>query len=191
MLNQWIKNPKERKLIFVALIAAFVILAFGFWTIEHKDSLTANTAEHLKNAKVQFQHHLRSPLESYAKDKASLGRIGIFAAFAMFPLYFLLRLKKIKLDKEIKTFIAKVLKWVKLFHVQIAVIAFALITVHSFIMIFYEWKTNAVYLSGVVSYLLFIPLIIFGFMRYKRKDKNWHYYLSFAFVFSMLLHTFI
>lgn len=190
MINQWIKNPKERKLIFVALIAAFIILACGFWTIEHRDSLT-NAAEHLKNANNHFQHHIKSPLESYAKNKASLGRIGIFAAFAMFPLYFLLRLKKIKLRKEIKAFIAKVLKWVKLFHVPIAVISFALITVHSFIMVFYEWKTNAVSISGVISYILFLVLGTLGFLRYKRKDKNWHYYLSFAFVCSMLIHTFL
>lgn len=189
MIKQWIKNPKERKLIFVALIAAFVILACGCWTIEHRDSLTTNVAEHLKNENHHIQHHLRSPLESYAKDKASLGRLGIFAAFAMFPLYFLLRLKKIKLGKEIKAFIAKVLKWVKLFHVPIAFIAFALVTVHSFIMVFYEWKTNAMSISGVISYILFLALGTLGFLRYKRKDNNWHYYLSFAFVISMLIHT--
>ncbi|MGF9964948.1 hypothetical protein [Bacillus rhizoplanae] len=187
MLKQWIKNPKERKLIYVAIIAAFVILACGFWTIEHRDSLTTHISTDVNH---QYEHQMKSPLKSYAKNKASLGRIGIFAAFAMFPLYFLLRLKKIKLGKEIKALISKILKWVKLFHVPIAVLAFALITVHSFIMVFYEWKTDAVSISGVISYILFLALGTLGFLRYKRKDKNWHYYLSFAFVCSMLIHTF-
>ncbi len=83
------------------------------------------------------------------------------------------------------------MKWCKLIHVPISLITFALITVHSVIMTFFEWKTDAVYISGVITYLLLVPLGIFGFLRYKRKDKNWHYYLSFAVVISMLIHTFV
>ncbi|MFD0768442.1 hypothetical protein ACFQZ1_05855 [Bacillus sp. CGMCC 1.60114] len=192
MLKQWIKNPKERKLIYIAIIAAFVILACGFWTIEHRNSLTINMPTDIPaDINHQHMHHMKSPLEFYAKNKASLGRIGIFATFAIFPLYFLLRLKKIKLGKEIKAFISKILKWVKLFHVSFAVIAFALITMHVIIMVFYEWKTNAISISGVISYILFLALGALGFLRYKRKDKNWHYYLSFAFVCSMLIHTWL
>jgi hypothetical protein len=188
MLKQWIKNSKERKLIYAAIIVAFVILASGFWTIEHRDSLTINIPTDINH---QHVHHMKSPLEFYAKNKASLGRIGIFAAFSIFPLYFLLRLKKIKLGKEIKALISKILKWVKLFHVPVAVIAFALITIHVIIMVFYEWKTNEVSISGVISYILFLTLGTLGFLRYKRKDKNWHYYLSFAFLCSMLIHTWL
>ncbi|MBO9128613.1 hypothetical protein [Bacillus sp. 165] len=193
MLANWVKNQKERKLIYIAIVASLVILAFGFWTIAHRGSLTANLPTHFKNETNHLHHPLKdfNPLKAYAKNKGSLGRIGVFAAFALFPLYFLIRSKKLKLTKEMKTLLSKALKWVKLVHVPISLIAFALITVHSIIMAFYEWKTNAVYLSGVISYILFLPLGILGFLRYKRKDKNLHYYLSFAFILFMLLHTFI
>jgi len=183
MLRDWVKNSKERKLIYLAVVIALVILGIGFWTATHQQSLASTAVHHFK--------HPRNLLTSYGRNKASLGRIGVFAAFAMFPLYFLLRIKKISLTKEIKKFISILLKWVKLFHVPISVIAFALITVHSIIMVFYDWHTDVVDLTGVLSYLLLLPLGVFGFLRYKRKDKNWHYYLSFAFVFSMLLHTFV
>ena len=183
MLTDWIKNSKERKLVYLATVIALVILGLGFWMIAHRHSLASTVPNHFR--------HPRNLLTSYARNKASLGRLCVFAAFAMFPLYFLLRTKKINLPKELKKFISILLKWVKLFHVPISVIAFALITVHSIIMVFYNWHTDAVDLTGVLSYLLLLPLGVFGFLRYKRKDKNWHYYLSFAFVFSMLLHTFI
>ena len=88
MLADWIKNYKERRLIYLALVIAVVILGLGWWTIAHRHALASNIPNHFK--------HPRNFLTSYAKDKASLGRIGVFAAFAMFPLYFLLRTKKLK-----------------------------------------------------------------------------------------------
>ncbi|WP_088042168.1 hypothetical protein [Bacillus sp. EAC] len=189
MLVNWIRNKNERKLIYLAFIVSFIIFIAGWWTIEHRSALSTNVQSHLQNG----YNHLKefNPLKSYAKSKGSLGRLGVFTAFAIFPIYFLLRVNKLNNKKELKKSLAKVLKWVKLLHVPISLITFALITVHSIVMTFYEWKTNAVYISGVIAYLLLLPLGIFGFLRYKRKDKNWHYYLSFAVVISMLIHTFI
>ncbi len=176
MLKNWVKNKNERKLIYLSLIISIIILGLGCWTILHQNELN-------------LQSH--NPLKSYAKNKGSLGRIGVFTAFAMFPLYYLIRLKKLNGQIKFKKFIGKLLKWCKLIHVPVSLIAFVLITIHSVIMTFFQWKTNAVYISGVITYLLLIPLGILGFLRYKRKDKNWHYYLSFAVVISMLIHTFI
>lgn len=179
MLADWIKNKKERRLIYLALIISMLILLFGVWTIAHGNNQL--------NPELREGNHLKS----YAVGKGALGRIGIFAAFAMFPLYFIVRTKKITISKGVKKFVGKLLKWVKLFHVPIAVVTFMLITVHGVIMTFFEWHTNAVYITGVITYLLLLPLGILGFLRYKRKGKNWHYYMSFAVIVSMLIHTFI
>ncbi|PEL07805.1 hypothetical protein [Bacillus sp. AFS017336] len=186
MISNWIKNKSERKLIYIALVIAVIIFFLATSKTIHRTDLSMNIGQH-----IQHGLHEKDPLKFYAKDKGSLGRLGVFAAFILFPLYFIIRLKKLKDYKELKRFLSKLLKWCKLIHVPIALITFALVTVHSVIMTFFEWKTDAVYVSGVITYLLLLPLGIFGFLRYKRKDKNWHYYLSFAVVISMLIHTFI
>ncbi|MFB7141433.1 hypothetical protein ACFCYN_17415 [Gottfriedia sp. NPDC056225] len=190
MISNWIKNKSERKLIYIALVISIVIFILASWKTMHRSELTMNIGPHIQNG-LQHGFHEMNPLKFYAKDKGSIGRLGVFAAFILFPLYLLIRLKKLKDYKGLKRFLSILLKWCKLIHVPIALITFALVTVHSVIMTFFEWKTDAVYISGVITYLLLLPLGIFGFLRYKRKDKNWHYFLSFAVVISMLIHTFI
>lgn len=186
MISNWIKNKYERKLIYIALAISIILFIIAGWKVSHRTELLTNIGPHIQNG-----FHKINPLKMYAKDKGSLGRIGVFAAFILFPLYFLIRFKKLNDKKQFKKYLGKLLKWCKLIHVPISLITFALITVHSVIMTFFEWKTDAVYISGVITYLLLVPLGIFGFLRYKRKDKNWHYYLSFAVVISMLIHTFV
>ncbi|MEE6450784.1 hypothetical protein RAH41_09445 [Gottfriedia acidiceleris] len=190
MIRNWIKNKSERKLIYIALAISLIIFIIAGWKVSHRTELLTNMGPHIQNG-IQQGFHKVNPLKMYAKGKGSLGRIGVFAAFVLFPLYFLIRFKKLNDKKQFKKFLGKLLKWCKLIHVPISLITFALITVHSVIMTFFEWKTDAVYISGVITYLLLLPLGIFGFLRYKRKDKNWHYYLSFAVVISMLIHTFV
>ncbi|WP_088011814.1 hypothetical protein [Gottfriedia acidiceleris] len=190
MIRNWIKNKSERKLIYIAVLISIIIFIIAWWKVMHRTELLTNIGPHIQNG-IQHGFHKMNPLKYYAKDKGSLGRLGVFAAFILFPLYFLIRLKKLNDKKQFKKYLSKLLKWCKLIHVPISLITFALITVHSVIMTFFEWKTDAVYISGVITYLLLLPLGIFGFLRYKRKDKNWHYYLSFAVVISMLFHTFV
>lgn len=190
MISNWIKNKSERKLIYIALVISIIIFIIAGWKVSHRTELLMNMGPQIQNG-IQHGFPKINPLKMYAKDKGSLGRIGVFAAFILFPLYFLIRFKKLNDKKQFKKYLAKLLKWCKLVHVPISLITFALITVHSVIMTFFEWKTDAVYISGVITYLLLVPLGIFGFLRYKRKDKNWHYYLSFAVVISMLIHTFV
>lgn len=190
MLTNWIRNKHERKLIYLAIAVSIIVLLFGWWTLQHTNLLISKVPSQEQTSGKQF-HHESNPLKFYGKSKGSLARIGVFSAFALFPLYLLIRSKKLSSSKELKKFLTKIIKWVKLVHVPIAFITFALIILHSIIMIFYEWHTNAVSITGVLTLILLLPFYVFGFLRYKRKDKNLHYYLSIPFILLMLVHTFV
>jgi len=164
MIHNWIKNKYERKLIYIALSISIIFFIIAGWKVSHRTELLTNIGPHIQNG-IQHGFHKMNPLKMYAKDKGSLGRIGVFAAFILFPLYFLIRFKKLNDKKQFKKYLGKLLRWCKLIHVPISLITFALITVHSVIMTFFEWKSDAVYISGVIT--LFAPCSIrnIGFFK--------------------------
>lgn len=168
-----IPNKRERNYVIVALVLSLVVVIFGLYLITQK---------------IVNDHVYSDIMEEFG----SIARIGFFCALAIYPVFFVLKWKPIKnvtLGKtKLITLLRPIGKFVKQWHVPVAVLSAALVSLHVYMAITNQFEWNFTTISGICSGLLLIALMFMGTKRYKRLDKQWHFRLAIAFCFAFIIH---
>ncbi|MFJ7727655.1 hypothetical protein ACIQXV_16005 [Neobacillus sp. NPDC097160] len=127
------------------------------------------------------------------KQLGSISRIGFFAALAIFPIYQLLKSKKIKefklRDFQVKKALQFLAKLVRKWHVPVALLSSGIVLLHGILSIIRGFKVDFTYLSGIASTIVLLFLMIMGLKRYKRTDHNWHLKLAIGFFILFMIHA--
>lgn len=173
-----INNPKERKRVYFSIVMSGIFLV----------TVCAMLPFILKFVKPHT-----NAFESMHENFGAAARVGFFFSISLYPIYLLLKYKKLMQFKrgtlsvkKIFSFLAKIARqW----HVPIGILATAVILIHVTLALINGLKPTGAYISGITTFLLLTILIFFGILRYQRRDKNWHLYLGILFVVSFIIHT--
>ncbi|CAH2713015.1 hypothetical protein BACCIP111895_00148 [Neobacillus rhizosphaerae] len=127
------------------------------------------------------------------KQLGSISRIGYFSVLSIYPIYLLLKSKKIKNlhlgDFQVKTPLQFLAKLARKWHVPVALISTGIVALHGLLAIIRGFKFNFTYLSGIASTVILLFLILMGLKRFKRADHQWHFKLAIGFLILFMIHA--
>lgn len=179
LLARYISNPKERRIVLFSFILSAILIIIGVLYV----SLSYQTL---------MIEESRQYKESF-KQLGSISRIGFFAVIAIYPVFLLLKCKKIKgirlRDIQLKTVLQFLAKWVRKWHVPVALISTAIVLLHGYLAIIRGFKLDFTYISGIVTTVILFFLMVMGLKRYKRIDKQWHLKLGIGFFILFMIHA--
>ncbi|PLS07256.1 hypothetical protein [Neobacillus cucumis] len=178
-LANFIPNSKERERINVFLIIAIcLILAEVFYVYLYRQQLMSQDFRHYKGTFKQF---------------GSIAQIGFYVTLAIYPVFFLLKNKKIKGLKwgsfELKTILQFIGKLVRQWHVPIALLSTGIVFLHVYMALLRGFKLDFTYISGIISTITLLPLMFMGLKRFKRNDRNLHFKLAIGFLILFFIHA--
>lgn len=93
-----------------------------------------------------------------------------------------------QLTINIRKFLLYVNKILSKFHVLIAMVAIAVITIHGYIFLQLGFKWSLGYILGVLALLNLVVLLFSGYLRIFNKGIHIHKFLGISFIILMLLH---
>ncbi|WP_432694022.1 hypothetical protein ACRBU7_15605 [Priestia aryabhattai] len=177
-LQTLIKNKSEReKVIFIFTISFLLVVAGLIYIPIYKHSLPLDSKIY----------------EGNFKELGSIARIGFFAALAIYPIFLLLKWKPLSHIKkgnfELKPLIQFLAKYVRQWHVPIALISTALIILHGYMALIKGFQANFTYFSGIITMAVLACLLVMGVKRYKRTDKKWHFKFAISFLVLFMIHA--
>jgi cytochrome b561 len=127
------------------------------------------------------------------KQFGSITRIGYFSVLSIYPIYLLLKSKKIKNlhlgDFQAKAPLQFLAKLARKWHVPVALISSGIVALHGLLAIIRGFKFNFTYLSGIASMVILLFLILMGLKRFKRADHQWHFKLAIGFLILFMIHA--
>lgn len=174
-----IANPKERRrtnLFFMIMVV--LILAEVLFVYFNRQQLMTQDYRHYKGTFKQF---------------GSIAQIGFYAALSIYPVFLLLKNKRIKAITwgtiELKKVLQFIGKLVRIWHVPIALLSTGIVFLHVYMALLRGFKLDFTYSSGIVTVLVLLPLMYMGLMRFKRNDRNWHFKLSITFLILFFIHA--
>jgi hypothetical protein len=178
-LSNYIPNSKERRTVIFFVTITAILLFAGIFLISHfYQQLMAENFRHYKGTFKQF---------------GSISEYSYFAVIAIYPIFLLLKWKKIKEVKwgnfQLKVLLQFLGKLVRKWHVPIALLSTGIVFIHGLLAIIRGFKLDFTYLSGIISSVVLLFLLMMGFKRFKRKDKKWHFKLAAAFLFLFMIHA--
>ncbi|WP_152394277.1 hypothetical protein [Paenibacillus guangzhouensis] len=170
----WIP-AKEQIWVIAAVTASILIVLWGLWSMLHLPSTTLHNR--------RFEHTF--------KNYGSIARLALFFVLANYVL--LLIVKQHIWDRmgTIKKLIVSLLRFVRRWHTPVAVLAIAFILLHVVAVFIYGFKFNFTDISGLIAFLVLLPVPISGLFRYKRLDRKWHLRSGLAFAVLFLIHAFL
>ncbi|MCA1322441.1 hypothetical protein LC085_21430 [Bacillus tianshenii] len=170
--KKWIPNKKERDLVWTALGMAFLIVFLGSWYYHHAFPQSFNT----RTFKGVF------------KEFGSYARLPLLFVFSHYVLTVILRKKIVK--NLVRTITIKLLKLTRQWHVPVAILSLALVTLHVIGVFLYGFRLDFSYVSGLIALIVLIPVPISGLFRYRKLDKKWHWTTGLIFTLLFLIHSF-
>ncbi|SFA69765.1 MULTISPECIES: hypothetical protein [unclassified Bacillus (in: firmicutes)] len=179
LLIRYIPNPKERRLVVLTLgtVAVLLVIALYFVTHFYQDWIAANSRAY----------------KGWFKQLGSIAQIGFFTAISIYPIFLLLKwnpLKQIVLGKyQLKTLLQFLGKWVRHWHVPIAITSAGFVLLHGYMAILKELKWDFTYFSGILSLIALFPLMFMGLKRFKRQDKKLHFKMAIVFLILFMIHA--
>ncbi|MFD0050435.1 hypothetical protein ACFVHQ_14060 [Actinomycetes bacterium NPDC127524] len=127
------------------------------------------------------------------KQLGSIARIGFFAAAAVYPVFLLLKWKKLKKAEWGSFKPGKVLqvlaKYVRKWHTPIALVSAALVLLHGTLAILRGFTLDFTYMTGMLGVIVLGFLTIMGFKRFKRNDRKLHFKLAIVFILVFMIHA--
>jgi hypothetical protein len=178
-LSNFIPNRKERKLIILFFLVAAILSLTGVVLI---------ILNHQQLLAQDFRHY-----KGIFKQLGSYSRIGYFAVLSIYPIYLLLKSKKIKNfhwgNFQVKDSLQFLAKLVRKWHVPAALISTSIVLLHVILAILRGFKLDFTYLSGIASTVVLLFLMLMGLMRFKRADKQWHFKLAIGFFILFMIHA--
>ncbi|MDN4592799.1 hypothetical protein [Polycladomyces subterraneus] len=123
------------------------------------------------------------------RNFGSVARIGFFFTVSIYPVFLLIRYRLI--PSGLRPWWQRLSIMVRQWHVPIALLAAGVVTIHAYLALLNGFRINGVYLTGVLVYVWFIVLGLFGFLRYRGRDKQWHLILGLLFVVLFMVHAMV
>jgi cytochrome b561 len=174
-LANFIPNSKERERVNLFLVITIcIILAEVLFIFLSRHQLMTQDFRQYKGTFKQF---------------GSIAQIGFYAVLSIYPIFLLLKYKKIKGIKWLKTFLQMIGKLVRKWHVPVALLSTGVVFLHAYMAILRGFKLDFTYISGMITTLLLLPLLFMGLMRFKRNDRNWHKKLAIIFLVLFFIHA--
>ncbi|MBP1963987.1 hypothetical protein [Paenibacillus aceris] len=170
----WIP-PKERLWVFGAIIVSVLFVLWELWSLIHLPSATV--------------HNRR--FEQTFKSFGSNARLALFFVLANYVLVFIVKLRIWEQWSNVKRWIVVLLRFAKRWHTPIAIVAIALILLHTVAVFMYGFKFDFNNISGLLALLVLLPVPVSGLFRYKRLDRKWHLRSGLAFAVLFLIHAFL
>jgi MFS family permease len=174
-----IKNPKERKRVKIAIYSAILLVIAGF--ILTPTVILHYIPLHTDNFVVFHQY------------VGSVSRVGFLFAVAIYPIFLLLKNKKISKLEYKKIYVKKLLgflaKITRQWHVPVAILAMGFVIIHAYLAILNGFKWDGGYISGILALVVLGILAVSGIFRYRKLDKKWHLILGLLFVTLFIVHT--
>jgi len=174
-----IPNPKDRKsfLLFIIITALLSLIGVLLIILNHQQLMTQDL-RHYKGIFKQF---------------GSISRIGYFFVLSIYPIYLLLKSKKIKTlhwrNFQVKSLLQFLAKMLRKWHVPIALLSTGIIFLHGLLAILRGFKWDFTYLSGIIAAIVLLFIMFMGLKRFKRKDNNWHFKLGIGFFILFMIHA--
>ncbi|MDU0201726.1 hypothetical protein ACYEXS_09755 [Paenibacillus sp. MAH-36] len=172
--QSWIPK-KERIWVFGAMAVSTIYLIWQLWSLFHLPSTTI---------------HNRS-FEHIFKDYGSNARIVLFVVVANYILAFIIKQGILGKFAHLKKGLVILLRIVKKYHVSFAVLAIALIILHTVAVFMFGFKWDFNNISGLLALIVLLPVPVSGLLRYRRLDKKWHLRCGLAFAVLFLIHAFL
>ncbi|MFD2369536.1 hypothetical protein ACFSO0_06120 [Brevibacillus sp. GCM10020057] len=173
--RHWIANRQERVWVYIALVLAAAVAAWGGWTLWQHPSPAFHTRE----------------FKGFFKDQGSVARILLFIVLAHYVLRVLFQKGVFNRSDALKKWMAALSRLARKLHTPAAVLAIAFILVHAAGAILYEFELKFEYVSGLLALLVLLPVPVLGLLRYRMLDKAWHLRLGIAFAVLFLIHSFL
>jgi hypothetical protein len=174
--SYWVRiipNAKERKWVITALIVSLAMVVVTIWMIP-KFLLPSHPLHTRGFSRLQ-------------RNFGSIARIGFFFTVAIYPAFLLIRYRLV--PSVIKKWWQRLVAVVRQLHVPIALMTAGVVTIHAYLGLLNGFRINGVYLTGMMAYVWLIVLAIFGFLRYQKRDKQWHLVLGLLFVVMFMVHA--
>lgn len=120
----------------------------------------------------------------------SNARIAIIFVLAHYVLLRIMRIRQLMGLRDVKKWLAKLLRFTRRWHTPVAIIAIAFIILHTVAVFMYGFKFDFNNLSGLLALLVLLPIPISGVFRYQMLDRKWHLRYGVAFAILFLIHSF-
>lgn len=178
-LSNYIPNPKERRtiVIYVTITICLFFIGFLLISLNHQQLMTQ-----------EYKHY-----KSILKQFGSISRIVYFAVLAIYPVFLLLKWKRLKTIRwnnfQLKSFIKFLGMLVRKWHVPLALASTGSILLHGYLAIMRGFKWDFTNITGILAIILLFFLLFMGLKRFKRKDKNWHLKLAIGFLILFMIHA--
>jgi len=173
--QHWISSRQERTWVYIALVLAAAIVAWGVWTIYQYPSPTFHTKD----------------FKGFFKDQGSIARIALFVVLGHYVILYLFQKGVFNRSDALKKWMAALSRLLRKLHTPAAILAIALILLHAVGALLYEFELEFEYVSGLLALLVLLPVPILGLLRYRKLDKKWHLRLGLAFAVLFLIHSFL
>jgi hypothetical protein len=172
--QSWIPK-KERIWVFGTVAVSIIYMIWQLWSLFHLPSTTLHNR--------LFEHTF--------KDYGSNARIALFAVLASYVLTLIIKQRIWGKLALLKKGLVMLLRIVKKYHTSFAILAIALITLHTVAVFMYGFKWDFNNISGLLALIFLLPVPISGLFRYRRLDKKWHLRCGLAFAVLFLIHAFL
>jgi hypothetical protein len=170
-----IQNERERKRVILAIGVTLIFTVWGIWYTLHSFPLS---------------FHTRS-FKRFFLDFGSYARIAFFFVLAHYVLKFVLQKRYLDRWAQAKQGVIFLSRMARQWHVPVAIAAMGIVLIHALGAILYGFTLDFHYITGLVSLLTLFPLAISGILRYKKKDRKWHWVLGLSFGILFMIHSFL
>ncbi|MEW9701322.1 hypothetical protein [Paenibacillus sp. SI8] len=170
----WIPQ-KERIGVMIAVLVSVLFVVWEIWSILHLPPATL---------------HNRSFEHTY-KNFGSNARLALFFVLANYVLAFAVKQRIWDRMGSLKVWLVALLRFVRRWHTAIAILAIALICLHTFAVFMYGFKFDFNNISGLLALFVLLPVPVSGLFRYRRLDRKWHLRSGLAFAVLFLIHAFL
>lgn len=178
-LSSYISNPKEYRMIVITFIITICLFSLGLLLIS-----------------LSYQQLMMQGYKQYKeifKQLGSISRIIYFAVLSIYPVFLLLKWKRLKMVKwrvfELKTVLQFIGKLVRRWHVPLAIVSTGIVLLHGYLAIIRGFKWDFTNITGILTIILLFFLLFMGLKRYKRLDKKWHFKLAVGFLILFMIHA--
>lgn len=179
LLPRYIPSLKDRKSFILALVPTLslviLILVYCFfnqqWLMKYSDH----------------------GYKGFLKQLGSISRIGYFSVILIYPVFLVLKWRRIKTLKwrnvAIKRPIQAVGKFVRQWHAPLAIVSTGVAILHCYLAIRRGFRWDFTHMTGILAMGILVLLIYAGLHRYKRNDRKWHFKLAVGFILLFMIHA--
>ncbi|MFK2826994.1 hypothetical protein QYG89_15180 [Bacillus sp. B190/17] len=178
-LSSYIPNSKERRTVVACLIVTICLFFIGILLISF------NHPQFM----IQGDEYYKDIMESLG----SASMVLYFAVFAIYPIFLLLKWKRLKMIKwrhfQLKSSLQFLGVLTRKWHVSLALAATGSASLHGYLAFITDFKWDFTNVTGILASIFLFFLLFTGLKRFKRNDKKQHFKLALVFLILLIFHA--